>query len=248
MKHIIAAVLLCITASSGIFAQVSKGSLFIGPSLTTTTYNAVNNDYNYADSGLRKTTNHNFGIGASPQIGIFVTNHLVVGGSLGFNLTSNKQSINSSEGNVISSDTKRNTFTIDAGPFARYYFFNGTPGKNLFFTQLDARVGTGSGKTTGSGDNVINSYISSGKTSNIFTWDAGGSVGLTHLIQKNIGLDIYAGYDYGIDKSHVLNTTNNTVKGTGVSSVSDSQYDLTAHNNDFKFGVGFHWFLASHKS
>jgi hypothetical protein len=73
-----------------LFAQLSKGTLIVGPTIGTANYNSVSNNYNYADSGLRKTTNHNFGISGGPQVGVFLTDHFVVGGSLGVDYVHNK--------------------------------------------------------------------------------------------------------------------------------------------------------------
>ncbi len=247
MKNIILVAFFCAVSPCLFAQQLSKGTLFVGSSIGNTNYNSITNNYNYIDSGLRKTTNHNFGIGLSPQVGVFVTNHLIVGGSFGLDYTHSKQDIQSTEGNLISNDTKRNTFTINAGPFARYYFFGTTPGSTLFFTQLDARVGTGSGNSSGSGDNQANTFTSTGKISKIFSWNAGGSIGVTHFTQKNIGLDIYAGYNYGHDKSHNVTATNYASKSGAGNTVTTSDYDLTAHNNNIMFGAGFHWFLPSHK-
>lgn len=248
MKKLILVAIFYSATTAALFAQTSKGILFVGTSVGSITYASNNSDFNYADSGFKKTTNHNFGIGINPHLGVFVTNHLVVGGSLGFNIASNKTDANSTETNLLNNNTKTNTFTINAGPFARYYFFNSTPSHNLFFAQLDAKVGTGSGSSSGNGDNVANTFTSTGKISKIFEWNAGGSIGFTHFIQKNIGLDFSAGYTYGMHKDHDLTTTNYTAKSGGATSVSASTYDLTQHTNNFILGVGFHWFFPSHKS
>jgi hypothetical protein len=247
MKNIILAAALCVI-STGLFAQVSKGTLFVGSTIGSTNYNSITNNYDYVDSGLRKTTNHNFGIGLNPQLGVFVTDHHIVGGSLGFVFAHNKQNIESTEGNLNSNDTRKNTFTINVGPFVRYYFFNTAPGSTLFFAQLDAKLGTGSGNSSGNGDNVASTFTSSGKITKIFNWNAGGSIGVTHFIQKNVGLDIFAGYNYSNDKSHNLATTNYTSKSGGANTVNTSDYDLTTHSNNIILGAGFHWLFASHKS
>jgi hypothetical protein len=247
MKRIIFPAVLCVV-SSGLFAQLSKGTLFVGSTIGTANYNSVTNDHDYIDSGFRKTINHNFGIGLSPQMGVFVNSHLVVGGSLGFDYAHNKQNIESTEGNVDYRDTRKNTFTINAGPFARYYVFKASPGSTLFFTQLDARVGTGSGNSSGNGDNTNNTFTSSAKISKIFNWNAGGSIGITHFIQKSVGLDAFAGYSYNHNKSYNTATTDYTSKADGENSSRTIGYDLTTHTNNIVLGVGFHWFFVSHKS
>src|SRR5262245_39350498 len=99
MKSIILIGILCL-ASASLFAQLSKGTFFVGPTIGAANYNSVNNNYDYADSGLRKTTNHNFGISAGPQIGVFLSDHFVVGGSLGVDYTHNKTGVSSTEGNL----------------------------------------------------------------------------------------------------------------------------------------------------
>ena len=246
MKSTILLGILCI-ASHVVFAQLSKGTLFVGPTIGTGNYNSVNNNFEYADSGLRKTTNHNFGISAGPQIGVFLTDHIVVGGNLGVDYTHNKTNVSSTEGNLNNNNTERSTLTINVGPFARYYFFNTTPGSTVMFAQMNARVGTGNGSSSGNGDNNVNTFSSAGKISNVFNWNAGGSLGVTHFIQKKVGLDLFAGYTYGTDKSHNINTTTFTPKAGGPNSVNTSEYDLTTHNNNFVVGAGFHWFF-SHKS
>jgi len=247
MKKVILPAVFCII-SSGLFAQVSKGTLFMGSTIGAANYNSVTNDHDYIDSGFRKTTNNNFGIGLSPQLGVFVNNHLIVGGSIGLNFEHNKQNIQSTERNLDNQDTKKSTFTINAGPFARYYFFNTSPGSTLFFTQVDARVGTGSGNSSGNGDNTTNTFTTSAKITKIFNWNAGASIGMTHFIQKSVGLDVFAGYNYEHNKSHNTATTNYTSKSDGENSARTVEYDLATHSNNIVLGAGFHWFFASHKS
>src|SRR5689334_2216056 len=108
MKSIILVAIFCAVSSCLLAQQLSKGTLFVGSSIGSTNYNSITNNYDYVDSGLRKTINHNFGIGLTPQMGVFVTNHLVVGGNLGLDYTHNKQEIQNSEGNLISNDTRKN--------------------------------------------------------------------------------------------------------------------------------------------
>lgn len=239
--------MLCIV-STGLFAQVSKGTLFVGSTIGAANYNSITNNYDYADSGYRKTTNHNFGIGLSPQLGVFVNDHLIVGGSIGFDYAHDKQNLQNTESNFENAETKRETFTINAGPFLRYYFFNTSPGSTLLYTQIGARVGTGSGSSSGNGDNTANTFTTSGKITNIFSWNANGSIGITHFIQKTVGLDIFAGYNYDSDKSHNTTTTNYTSKSGGTNTSRAVDYDLTTHTNNILLGAGFHWFFASHKS
>jgi hypothetical protein len=156
--------------------------------------------------------------------------------------------VSSTERNLNNNNTLRNTFTINAGPFARYYFFNTTPGSTVMFAQANARVGTGSGNNSGNGDNNANTFTSSGKVTKEFSWDVGGSIGVTHFIQKKVGLDLFAGYNYGSDKSHNNTTTTYTPKVGGANFVNTSEYDLKTHNNNFVAGAGFHWFFVSLKS
>lgn len=79
--------------------------------------------------------------------------------------------------------------------------------------------------------------------SDIFTWNAGASLGLTHLFYKRIGMDVALGYLYSHNHNYNINNTNTTNKTSGDLTASANNYTLNTATNGVTFGVGFHWFL-----
>src|SRR5436309_10709585 len=90
MKKIIFAACLCIATTSLVNAQTQKGNLFVGASIGNTSYSSATDNYSYSDGNFRNTDIKINRIGLSPRLGVFVTDHFIVGGSFGLNYIHNK--------------------------------------------------------------------------------------------------------------------------------------------------------------
>jgi hypothetical protein len=225
-------------------AQFAKGTMMLGTTIGTTGYSSANSDYGYDVGTLKNTGTNTFTFSVGPQVGVFLSPHLVLGATPAFSInTSKANSTTTNTNNTTSgSTTNTTTLTVTLGPFMRYYF-NPSISNNWFYFQINGAAGTGSGTTTGTSYNTTTNSNSDGKVSNIFTWNAGASVGLTHFFYKRIGMDIALGYSY----SHVHNydTNNNYAadKTSGNIVATTNNYTLNTATNGVTLGIGFHWFL-----
>jgi hypothetical protein len=233
--------ILCVLQSK---AQFSRGTIMLGTTIGSTAYLSSTSNYNY-DNGSEKsngTNTYTFSMG--PQVGVFLTPHFVLGASLSYNLsTSHATSTTTSPGNSPSgSTTNSSTSTVTAGPLLRYYFA-GLPFKNWFYLQANGTLGTGSGSSSGTSYNSTTTGTTSGSVTNIFTWNAGSSVGMTHFFYKHIGMDIALGYNYSHSHNYNINNTNTVNKTTGNMATSANNYSLNTGTGAVTLGVGFHWFI-----
>ena len=178
------------------FAQVEKGKWFV----------AATGNCNF-DIGKSKvkyggTTNENskyFNFNFNPMVGYFVVNKLPVG--LYFDVQS------STSKDPDNSDKYSETQFI-VGPFARYYI---TDLKKLF-PYVEARVGLGSSKSKyNDNDPDKESYFS--------TRIGGGG---TYFFAKNVGLDLFVGYNYDAwtDKS----SNNSAARAAQIESSQETKY------------------------
>lgn len=243
MKNIIFSALLCAASTSLVHAQTAKGNLFAGTSVGTTGYSSATSNYDYIDGNNRTTDTKTYSLSANPTLGVFVSDHLIVGGILGLNYRHVKANTDITENAPSNSNSTTNTFTVDLGPFVRYYFFQNTPSNTLFYLQGQGTVGLGSGNSSGSGANNNISYTSSGKVSNVFTYTGGGSIGITHFIQKSIGLDLGVGYGYTHEKSTNVSNEYRTANVGGTKTTVTNNYDLSTSTNGITLSAGFHWFI-----
>ncbi|TDW97194.1 outer membrane beta-barrel protein [Dinghuibacter silviterrae] len=244
-KHLLVA-LLC---SAGMFrasAQTQKGTLFVGASVGTTTYSQSTNDYSYPDGGTKDAVTHAYSLSMTPQVGVFVTNHLVLAGNLGVSYTHNRTTANNTETSPSSSITTTNSTTVDLGPMLRYYFYESRPLRTMLYLQAQGTVGIGAGNTTGSGGSPTSTYTSSGTTSGIVTWTGGGYLGVTHWIRPDIGIDFGLGYLHSYEHSDVTNSTVTTNSTTGGQTTKPNNYTLGTNTDGFTALVAFHWYLRPH--
>ncbi|HZY37916.1 MAG TPA: hypothetical protein VFE53_14760 [Mucilaginibacter sp.] len=226
MKKIILAGMFCIAATTILKAQGSKGNLFVGTDIGSTSYNSINMSTNTNGNIITSDTKE-YTIGVAPAIGIFLSDHLVFGGDLSVNYTYDKDNeTDNSGGAVLSSSSTRNITHFDIGPFVRYYFFADKPSKTMFYLQANGTVGagSGSGSITDASAVATNSNISG-----LFVYSAGGSVGISHYILKNVGLNFGLGYSY-LHQSYSNNS------GSTTSSI-------TSGNSGISLSAGFHVIL-----
>jgi hypothetical protein len=234
---------LCIVLDSQ--AQFKPGTLMVGTTIGTSSFSSANSDYSYDDGAAKSTDTKTYAFSLGPQVGIFLTPNFVVGGTFSFSINNSK--VNSTTDNtnstVSGTSTNTTTSTVSLGPFMRYYFA-GLPGKNWFYMQVNGAAGTGSGgNSSGTTYSSTTTGTTSGSVSNIMTWNAGGSLGMTHFFYKRIGMDIALGYTYSHTHNYDQNTTNTVTTATGKMTTSTNNYTLNTGTNGVTFGVGFHWFL-----
>jgi len=225
-------------------AQFKKGTLMLGTTIGSTAYSDANSDYNFDNGDTRSASTHTYTLGIGPQIGIFVSSSVVVGGTLSFNLNnSHTASTNNSPNGAPSGGSNATTTTVGMlEPLLRYYFA-GSPQKNWFYLQVHGGVGTGAGNSSGSGYTATTTSTTYGKVNGIFNWDTGLSLGMTHFFYHRLGMDVSLGYNYNHSRSDNANTTYTTNKRTGALSSSNSNFILTTGTNGIVLSIGFHRFF-----
>jgi hypothetical protein len=136
----------CIFFAANVKAQFSKGTVMLGTTIGTTGYSSANSAYDYDAGNTRSTGTHTYSFSIGPQVGVFLTQHLVFGATPSVSFTSSHVSTTSisATGTQTGSTTTTNTTTVSIGPFLRDYFAS-VPGNNWFYAQVNGSVGTGTG-------------------------------------------------------------------------------------------------------
>jgi hypothetical protein len=239
MKKVIFAILGCVACLTNVKGQMTKGNLFMGTTLGAATYNNGNYSYDYSDGNVQKQDDKKYAVTLAPQIGVFVTDHLVFGGSLGFGYNHEDNFITNTTDGALSHDRTTNNTTFYLGPFFRYYFFDAAPKKAVFYVQAQASAGTGGGNTSDNYTTTTGSTAATGTINNEFVFMAGGGIGMTYLIDKNIGLDLGVDYLYNYDK-YTNNSTTVTTTGGIAGAGSAGDFKATEPNSGIGISAGFH--------
>jgi hypothetical protein len=234
---------LCTLVTLSTKAQFQRGTIMLGANVGTAAYTSANSDYAYDNASSRSTTNTNYTFSGGPQIGVFIASNVVVGGSINYSVSNNTTNTTLDAGTGITGNkTTATSYTVNMGPFLRVYFANHFA-RNLFYMQADGHLGTGSGNTSGNGYGPTTTNNASGDQSNIFTWDAGGSLGMTHFFNKHVGMDIHAGYTYTHSQSDNANTANTIKDSNGAVTTTTNNYTLATGTSGVTLGITFHWFF-----
>jgi hypothetical protein len=225
-------------------AQFSKGTIMLGTTIGSTGYSSANSDYGYDVGTVKNTGTNTFTFSVGPQVGVFLSPHLVFGVTPAFSIsTSHVNSTTMNTNNTSSgSTTSTTTMTVTLGPFLRYYLV-GLSANNWLYGQINGAVGTGSGTSSGTSYNTTTTGNTNGKISNIFTWNSGASFGLTHFFYKRIGMDVALGYNYSHVHNYDTNNSYSTNTTSGKITSSPNNYTLNTATNGVTLAVGFHWFL-----
>lgn len=247
MKKTILLITICIAGIMSANAQIAKGNLFVGTGLGTTTYNFGNYTYTYASGEIRTQDEKEYSLSVTPQIGVFLTDHVVFGGNLNISYTHNEGDNSYADDAVLTNNSVTNTTVFSVGPFIRYYFFDSKPSKTLFFIQAEAAVGTGAGNTSTSTANTNSSgSTATGTNSGTFIFDGGASLGVTHFISKSIGIDFRVGYTYDYESyTTTLNSTSTTA--SGAVTTTPNSYKASIPENGITLAAAFHFFLDAKK-
>lgn len=232
-----------LTFAFHVSAQFKPGTLMLGSSFGTTTYTSGNSDYTYDNGNTRSISNKAYSLTAGPQLGVFVSPNLIIGGTISVTATDNRSNTSTVTSGVPGTNNAHSTnYTVGFGPFIRVYFAN-QPANNLFYMQIHGSLATGSGTSSGDGSSPASTYHSTGSVSNILNWNAGGSLGITHFFNEHVGMDIAAGYLYSRSQSDNANSTRTVNATNGNITTSTNNYKLVNPANGINFTLGFHWFL-----
>jgi hypothetical protein len=247
MKKTILIFSACSALAFSALALFSKGTIFVGPTLGTNSYQTTSDNLNYSagNNNIRTASTKTYTLTMGPQVGVFVTDHLVLGGSVNYSLSVRNTNTNASltNNNSITANTKTNTSTVNAGPFARYYYFDKLS-KTMFYAQLNGTLGTGNGGSSGNGNNNNTStYQSNGTINGIFAWNAGGSIGFTYFFNDVVGMDMAVGYSYTSTTSNDHNNTNTTSNVSEIVTSAPNNYKEKLLTHGVTLGLGFHWFF-----
>ena len=224
-------------------AQFQTGTLMVGSTLGTTTYTDGTSNYAFDNGNSRAVSNKAWSLSAGPQLGVFISPNVVIGGTISVTATHTRTNTDNTASGVQSTNYAENTnYTVGFGPFMRIYFAN-QPANNLFYLQIHGGLAAGSGNSSGNGASPTSTYQSTGSVSNIFNWNAGGILGITHFFNRHIGMDIGLGYTYTHSQSDNANSTQTVNTNTGHASTTTNNYTLTSPSNGINLNLGFHWFL-----
>jgi hypothetical protein len=225
-------------------AQFAKGTIMLGTTIGSTGYSSANSDYGYDVGTLKNTGTNTFTFSVGPQVGVFLSPHLVFGATPAFSISTSHVNTTTTNTNntTTGSTTSTTTTTVSIGPFLRYYFA-GLSGNNWLYGQINGAVGSGSGTSSGNSYTATSTGNTNGKVSSILTWNTGASLGLTHFFYKRIGMDMALGYSYSHVHNYDTNNTYSTNKTSGNITASTNNYSLNTATNGVTFAVGFHWYL-----
>ncbi len=214
MKKIILAVAVCMVCITLVKAQGSKGNIFMGATLGTASYSSSSPTFTYSDGSFNKSNTKEFSLSVDPEIGVYLTDHFIFGGNLDVSYTHDKESQTMTQNGVSNIATTTDQANYMIGPFVRYYFFDKTPSKTLFYLQGSAAIGSGNNSSSVITVDPGGTNTSSTSSSGVFAYNLLGAIGITHYIQKNIGLDLGVAYVYSHD-SYSENFGGNTTKVSG---------------------------------
>src|SRR4029077_19537690 len=102
-------------------AQFSKGTIFVGPTIGTNSFQSAsdNLDYSSGNNSNRTASSKTYTLTTGPQVGTFLTDHLVLGASLNYSLSARNTNTNTTltNTNLLTANAKTSTSTFNAGPF-----------------------------------------------------------------------------------------------------------------------------------
>jgi hypothetical protein len=229
-------------------SQFAAGTRMAGVSVGSVFVNTGNADQTVTGIGSRLVKVNGFGASLVPSLGWFVSENTVVGGSFNLNVFNNKN-IFEENGNTFQKD-KTGSFDIGIGGFARNYFKSS--GSVLPFGQISLSAGISSSNSEGffyggSGPTAYKETYD-GDASGGFFGDAFLSAGITKMLGKYTGLDIYLGYNFHYTKTTTKTTTLHDVGIDGT--IDETRTNETVSkftNHRFIIGAGFQVFLEKKK-
>lgn len=229
-------------------AQFKKGDRMVGASLGNLFYNSGSSDVSFPQGirGYESKTN-NYGVRIEPAFGWFISEKTVVGASL--NINPSGQKITYSELGTTFQEDKTTQFNIGVGGFLRNYFGNNTA-SFMPWGQFGFNAGINSASSEGFKyyDSTPDYKLSyDGKSSGGFFANATLQFGMTKLLGDNVGLDIFAGYNFSHSKNtYKTTTTTDNAPYDGVpesTGTNEPTTKFTSHGA--VIGIGFQVFLRN---
>lgn len=223
-------------------AQMYRSDIFLGGSIGSTVYNIGTSTYNYDSGNVRKTEIKNFSLSLSPTVGFFVKNSLVAGTILNLSYTINTTNTRNTTLDPLLNYNTVNSNTFSLVPFMRYYFYTSGHNNTFLFGQVEAGGGLGGGNNTQSVYYKNNSgYQANGNTTGLFLIKTAGRLGITHLVQPNIGFDLSLGISHDYQRSNFTQYIER-ISTTGKLGNSTTKYTATEPLTGFAIAAGFHFF------
>jgi hypothetical protein len=233
-------VMLCAIALAtfiGSQAQNKKGNLLVGVTLGSGGYSSSENDYMYSTSPtVYNGDSKSFYIGISPDVGLYLTDRLILGAYVGLSY-SNGKSHSGNSTTTTTSTSESNSLYFSAGPYSRLYLGK-MNSKGMPYVQINTGLSFYP-SDNGEGFNSTNTTHYTYKTKNYFNWSLGPRVGYEHFFNEHIGMHYYIGYNYS--KSKYKYEYDYTVGGT------DYSYEYNTHSHNINFGVGLQMHLNCKK-
>ena len=223
-------------------AQMYKSDIFLGGSIGSTVYNIGTSTYNYDAGNTRTNQIKNYNLSLSPTVGFFVNNSLVVGTILNLSYSINTNNTRNTTLDPLINYNTVNSNTFSLVPFLRYYFYTTGHNNTFLFAQLEAGGGVGGGNNTQSVYYKNNSgYQTNGNTNSLFVIKSATRLGITHLVQPNIGFDLSLGISHDYQKSNFTQYTE-SISTSGKLSNSTINYKSNEPQTGFTLSAGFHFF------
>lgn len=229
-------------------AQFKKGDRMVGTSVGSIFFNSGKATQNVNSIGSLNYTTRQFGVTINPSIGWFLTEKTALGVSLTINPASNKTTYESN-GSTFQED-QDNSFNIGFGGFIRNYFTS--TGRFLPFGQVGINGGFNTRKTEGFfyGGSGAGAYkeMYKGNSSGGFFFNSTVNLGLTKLLTDNIGLDLFAGYNFSYNKNtfNVIRLHDDGNNGS-IESRKENETETSFTNHGIILGLGFQIFLRGKK-
>jgi hypothetical protein len=233
---------LTILLSLNSFAQFQKGTRTIGFNIGSAGFSNVGADYtNNNGNAIGSEKTNRFSLSLSPSLGWFINEKVLVGGNVTVNISSSKYTSGIT-------DDQSNGFTAGVGFFGRYYFSDAG-----FMPYGQAGLGVSFGSTSFEwvrDFRVTNNSIhkGTGDQKSIFNLNAGVGLGLTKMINKNVGLDFGVGYNF--TNTSYSYAANNNIQYQTTPTTSDevkTNYKYSGFTNAGSVSAGILIFLDPKK-
>jgi len=226
-------------------AQFSKGMKMSGVTLGNAFFKSGSYDYTFPQATAPYSSKTNsLGLTLAPNLGWFISNNTVIGARLALGYYYDKN-LDMENGVTFRKKIDKN-FNAGLGVFLRNYF--GSFSNLAPFAQFNMDGRIGSSHTEGFNYSTNFKETFSGKSSGDFTFDLGLSVGVTKMLNSNVGIDIFAGYLFDHSKNTFKTTTWRDVDIDG--SIDETDYEnptTKSTNHGFMIGAGFQIFLSKNK-
>jgi hypothetical protein len=218
-----------------LFAQNHKGWWQVGASLGGADYNNSYSETSYSYIPTTYSSKGNgFSLYVNPTLGYYVTDKLVLGGSVYLSPYTGKYT-NSQSNSTATSETKYSYFAISIGPMLKCYLGK-NQGKGMPYFMVDENMtwypGYKSTYTSSTGGGSTDRY------DKYSYWNTDAVLGYEHFLNEHIGLNFAVGYRYTYYKYTV-----NVDQITG----TDYKYSSKGHYHDATFSLGLVMHLDWHK-